>query len=103
MARPEGQVEDFFCRTFRLGGWKVYKCAWGGGAYDRLAISPKAFHLYVEIKKPGKNVLDPAQIAWRDDMLERIGDTTRKFDIALAGPINCREQVRALYAKYRDY
>lgn len=101
MGRPEGRVEDFLRDTFKLAGWHVHKLLWGGGAYDRLLISPLAFHLYVELKRPGKDTLDPAQVKWGINMAARMRAGNRSDHMAFEF-VNSREHVRALYAKYRD-
>lgn len=102
MVGPEGRVEEYLREYFSQRGWLVYKCAWGGGAADRLLISPRGFHLYVELKRPGKDKLDAAQVAWGNELANRVLAGKRHLDVAIVGPINSRDGVRALYEQYRD-
>ena len=98
----EHGIEEYFREYFSQRGWLVYKMDQGGGVADRLAVSPKGWHLYVEFKRPGKEVLDPAQVLWADGMRKRIAAGKRGRHIAVLGPINTRMQVRRLYESYKD-
>lgn len=103
---PEGRVEDYLRDYFKQRGWLVYKMDQGGGVADRLLISPKGFHLWVELKKPGKGTLDPAQVAWAKDIRNRLfahdDGQIRLKSISVVGPINSHEGVRALHGCFKD-
>jgi hypothetical protein len=101
VAGPEGRVELFLCMLFKQAGWLVYKLTCGGGIADRLLISPNGFHLYIECKRPGKDKLDPAQVAWAKEVRGRIERGARGEHVAVVS-CNSRDQARALFAAYRD-
>lgn len=98
MTGPEARVEDYLRDYFKQRGWIVYKMDQGGGVADRLLISPLGFHLWVELKRPGKTELDPAQIAWRDNMIDRL-TSGHKTGIAVR-LINSHSEVRQLYQSF---
>lgn len=99
----ESAIESYAVRYFREQGWLCYKTDLGGGFYDHLFISPKAFHLYVEFKPPNKIKLSAAQEMWATMMHERIWAGNKPYNVALRGPINNRTEVRMLYSLYRNY
>lgn len=98
---PEKGVETYTATLFRRAGWLVYKMDQGGGVADRLMVSPKGLHLWVEFKRPGKDELDPQQVAWAKDMRKRMAGRQRPY-VAVVGPINSREGARALLGCYKD-
>jgi hypothetical protein len=100
VAGPEKGVELYCCTLFRGAGWKVYKMDQGGGVADRLMISPMGFHLWVEFKRPGKDELDPQQVAWAKDMRLRLSRASH-FYAGVVGPVNSREQCREIYETYK--
>ena len=101
-AGPDGGIDYFIHQYFSQRGWQSYKMDQGGGVFDRLLVSPKAFHLYVEAKRKGVGGLRPQQEVWGQMMQGRINHGRRRAHVACIAPINSRDAVRRLYERFKD-
>lgn len=102
MRGPEARVQDYAVAQFKAIGWLALKQDCGGGVTDFIFISPRAYMLFAEFKRPGRDKLDPQQEWFRDNLLSRIvaGCNNRTIGHIL---FNSREGVDEYIRRYNHY